>query len=163
MTIASQPYADGRSAERKRAGRGATLRDAVYRPIDIVIADLSATGFGMTTAEDLAVGSYVNLSLAGICKRDVRVVRRYGMNYGCEFIQPLSPADLDLALKAGVVVGASFAIGDGSERATQAAGDGRAFKASPRIRALVLVATVAVLWLAVLYTARLLVTTFAVA
>ena len=139
------------------AGRGATLRDAVYRPIDIVIADLSVSGFGMTTSENLAVGSCLNLSIAGINKRDVRITRRYGMNYGCEFTLPLSAADLDLALRSGAVVDASFAMTDQGAGAQHASDGSHGFKASPRIRATVLLVTIAVLWAGLLSLIHLLI------
>lgn len=151
MTLIAQLYTDGRGAERVSAGRGATLRDSGQRPIDIVIEDLSATGFGISTAEDIPVGSILNLRLAGISKRDVRVVRRFGLNYGCEFAPPLDERELDLALSAGSVVDASFAI---SELAPLLPLD---TKLSPPLRAGVLFGTIAALWLTIIFAVDLLV------
>lgn len=157
MTLVAQLYTDGRGAERVAAGRDATLRDSAQRPIDIVIEDLSSSGFGMSTAEDLAVGSILNLRLAGISKRDVRVVRRFGLTYGCEFAPPLTERELALVLSAGLVIDASFAVSDDGARFAVSGVPGSSAKLSPPMRAGVLFGSIAALWLVIILAVDLLV------
>ena len=146
MLVAQLYREDARKAKRKFAGREATLRDAVERPIDIVVEDLSIGGFGMSTTEDLPVGCVLNLRLPGIGKRKVRVVRRFGLNYGCEFAQSLSDAELGGALNGGSVVTGSFMSPEGSTSVLRA----RDAKLTTPLRVGVLGGMVGVLWLAIL-------------
>lgn len=117
MTLTATLYPDNRSAKRLALGRDATLRNTARRPVDVLIQELSATGFGMSTNVDFAVGSIVSLRLAGVIKRKVRVVRRVGTLYGCEFLVPLNDSDVSFASKASAVAAGNFGSGateDGS-------------------------------------------------
>lgn len=156
MTLVAQFYENGRGARRVLSGRGATLRDPVTRPIDIVIDDLSLTGFGMSTTEDMSVGSIFHLRLAGIDKRDVRVVRRFGLSYGCEFMPPLSDAELALALSTGLVVDASFALDKDMPFKSAGVGNGGA-KIPPLFRVGIVIGALAMLWVTIVLAVHVLV------
>lgn len=117
MMMAATLSSTGRVAQRIPAARPATLRDAFRQPIDIFIENLSVVGFGMSTMADLPLGSLVSLQLAGIERRDARVVRRLGLSYGCEFIVPLDAWELTGALDASAVLNGQFPAEDGMARA----------------------------------------------
>jgi hypothetical protein len=112
MMLAATFSNTGRATHRIPTARPATLRDAQRQPIDIFIENLSADGFGMSTTTSLARGERVSLQLAGIEPREARVVRRLGLSYGCEFVNPLDSRELSIALDAGTVLNARFAADD---------------------------------------------------
>ncbi len=100
MALAAQLYRDARAAERFRVGLDATLRDPEHMPIDVMVEDLSASGFRVLTATDLAVGVEIGLGLAGIGMHRAAVIWCEGGVCGCAFVQPLTKAVLDRALGA---------------------------------------------------------------
>ena len=100
MAIAAQLYQDGREAERHRVEFDATLRDPAFMPLDVVIEDLSTSGFRVVTDTILPLAAEIGLGLAGIGTHRARVVWRSDGIYGCEFLAPLKDADLRLALSA---------------------------------------------------------------
>lgn len=104
MSVAAKLYADDRVAIRRAVSLDATLRDVEQRPVDVEIEDLSGTGFRMSSTAELAIGAIVGVGLAGVGRRDARVVRRTGALYGCEFLVPIGNADIDRALKAETVI-----------------------------------------------------------
>lgn len=108
MSLAVTPSTKGRAVPRIPTARPATLRNAQRQPIDIFLENLSVDGFGMTTATDLPRGARVSLQLGGVGPRDALVVRRLGLSYGCEFIEPLDGLDLAAALASDAVVGGYF-------------------------------------------------------
>ncbi|RYF02911.1 MAG: pilus assembly protein PilZ [Oxalobacteraceae bacterium] len=108
MMMAATLSNAGRATHRIPTARPATLRDAQRQPIDILIENLSADGFGMSTTTSLSRGERVSLQLAGIDPREARVVRRLGLSYGCEFLVPLDMRELATALDAGTVLNGRF-------------------------------------------------------
>ncbi|WP_010217962.1 PilZ domain-containing protein [Sphingomonas sp. PAMC 26621] len=114
MMMAATLSCPGRAAHRIPAARPATLRNADRQPIDIFIENLSVVGFGMSTTADLSLGTFVSLQLAGIGRRDVRIVRRLGLSYGCEFVAPLDASELASAVGAGAVLSGKFGADDAS-------------------------------------------------
>lgn len=100
MGLAAHLYRDARWAERHQIERDATLRDPEWSPIDAIVDDLSESGFRVTTLADFTVGAEVALGLAGIGTHQARVVRRAKGFYGCEFLIPLTGAELSAALAA---------------------------------------------------------------
>lgn len=100
MALSAQLYQDDRSTRRFRVEFDATLRDPAHQPIDVVVEDLSATGFRVVTSAALDMGVEVGLGLAGIGTQRAFVVWRGEGIYGCEFIAPLKIDDLAAALAA---------------------------------------------------------------
>lgn len=92
----SQPYT--RSA-RKIVLRDSTLRDQNNIPIDVVVSDLSTTGFSVVAPLDLEIGAIVRIGLGGAGAASARVIRRAESSYGCQFLQPLGQDRVDAAFK----------------------------------------------------------------
>lgn len=108
MRLSARLYTDMRNAPRVSGGRPVTLRSAAHEPMDALIENLSRSGFGMSALADLKVGSVVGLSVGGALRRRVRIVRRTGLAYGCEFLTPLSDLEVSAALRSCDVVKANF-------------------------------------------------------
>ncbi|WP_213982374.1 PilZ domain-containing protein [Sphingomonas sp. dw_22] len=100
MGLVAYLYRDARWAERHQVERDATLRDPDWSPIDVTVEDLSEGGFRVVAETDLPIGAEIGLGLAGIGLHSARVVRRSGNAYGCEFLPPLTSAELRAALSA---------------------------------------------------------------
>jgi PilZ domain len=84
-------------AERTRVERGSTLREEGGAPREVLVHDLSRTGFRFSSSSHIAIGATVRLGLAGAGSANARVVRRDGDDHGCEFHWPLTAAQLDSA------------------------------------------------------------------
>jgi len=149
LRLTAQVYLDSRAAPRLQADRPVTIRTDREEPIDALIEDLSLSGFGMSTLADLPVGSIVGLSIGGALRRRVKIVRRTGLAYGCEFLTPLSDLEVSSALRAGDVVAASFVAEPRGDKAAAAKPGGR--KLSFLARLYVLVGTLTALWTIVIY------------
>lgn len=100
MAIAAALYRDGRTAERHVVALDGTLRDPDLKPIDILVDDLSLTGFRIPAEPGLEPADLVSLGLAGVGIRSARVVRRDGESLGCAFLSPLGEDQLAAALDA---------------------------------------------------------------
>ncbi|WP_230482066.1 PilZ domain-containing protein [Sphingomonas sp. Leaf21] len=98
MAITAQMISDDRGSERYAVDLDATLRDRVAQPYDVVIEDLSATGFRLSGGPALTTGAVASIGFAGIGVHPVRVIRQEGMTYGCEFVTPLNAEMLNKAL-----------------------------------------------------------------
>jgi hypothetical protein len=91
--------------ERRRAPRypveaDATLRAPDGRPLDVLIYELSMTGFRMETPERLDPDATFSIGIAGI-RVDATVASRRGpTGYGCEFVAPITFYQLTEALEA---------------------------------------------------------------
>ncbi|MDB5584379.1 MAG: hypothetical protein JWR80_9555 [Bradyrhizobium sp.] len=118
--LAARLYPENRGAARSKTERPVTLRAARNVPVDAMVENLSRTGFAMSTIADLGIGSVIGLSVGGALRRRVRIVRRVGFAYGCEFLSPLSDLEVSAALRSGDVVAADFL----SDAATSAAPSG---------------------------------------
>lgn len=149
MMMAATLSCPGRAALRIPAARPATLRNAERQPIDIFIENLSVVGFGMSTTADLSIGTFVSLQLAGIGRRDVRIVRRLGLSYGCEFVVPLDACELACAVGAGAVLSGRF----GSEE-NSASGRSASTRFHPLGRMAVLLMVNLVLWSTIVWGVR---------
>lgn len=112
MQINAQIISDDRGSERFIASLDATLRDRVTRPHDVMIEDLSLTGFRLSGGPKLNIGEQASIGFAGIGVQQVRVIRQDGNTYGCEFITPITQEKLSAALTAEPVSSIAFpAIG----------------------------------------------------
>lgn len=100
MAIIAQLYRDARWAARRKVEIEATLRDPDWSPADAVVEDLSASGFRVTIAAEFPEGAEVSLGIAGIGLRHARIVRRTENGYGCEFLIPLTEAQVRRAIES---------------------------------------------------------------
>lgn len=100
MAITAKLISDDRTAERFTVELDATVRNAAARPYDVVVEDLSATGFRMAGGPVMGIGDPVLIGFAGIGVQAARLTRVHDDSYGCEFLQPLRPTDLSTALRA---------------------------------------------------------------
>lgn len=147
--LAARLYPENRTAPRAVAARPVTLRSTKNQPIDAIVENLSRTGFAMSTTADLGIGSVIGLSVGGALRRRVRIVRRLGLAYGCEFLTPLSDLEVSAALKSGDVVAADF-VSDARSGSHGAMGRGHARKLSYLARAYILGALLIGLWTALI-------------
>lgn len=86
---------DARGRARHAVALGGTLRDPVRAPHDVLVSEVSATGFRIPATVALAPGDAITLGLAGIGARAARVVREdAGGQYGCAFVSPLDEGEL---------------------------------------------------------------------
>jgi hypothetical protein len=108
MALAAKLYRDDRLADRQTVNLDATLRTPDQRPVDILIEDLSATGFRMGGSDTLALNSIVSVGISGIGRRDARIVRRSDDHYGCEFLTPIGAAEIAKAQTVETIVRADF-------------------------------------------------------
>ncbi|HVF95532.1 MAG TPA: PilZ domain-containing protein [Sphingomonas sp.] len=108
MALAAKLYRDERAADRQAVNLDATLRKPDQRPVDILIEDLSATGFRMTGAGELALGAVLSVGISGIGRRDARVVRHGDDHDGCEFVVPIAAAEIARAQTVDTIVRADF-------------------------------------------------------
>lgn len=95
-------------AERVAIERPSTLRDHLRQPIDVVINDLSSTGFLLSTELNLKIGSTVSIGLPGLGSHQARVQRSDGKRYGCTFLTPITDAEVKTASVANTLVHAAF-------------------------------------------------------
>lgn len=147
LRLAAQVYLDNRAAPRVATDRQITLRTEREEPIDALIEDLSLSGFGMSTLADLPIGSVVGLSIGGALRRRVKIVRRVGLAYGCEFLTPLSDLEVSSALRAGDVVAANFVAEPSSDFSARRSGR----KLSYLAKLYVLVGLLTALWAILIY------------
>lgn len=139
-------HPENRRSPRAAADRAVTLRRSNDEPLDALVENLSRSGFAMSTVADLGIGTVIGLSFGGALRRRVRIVRRIGLAYGCEFLAPLSDLEVSAALRSGDVVVADF-VPD-PDRAEEAGGSARAKarKLSYLARAYILGALLVSLW-----------------
>ena len=72
--------------ERIAVNSGATLRDPSGQPDDVVVCDLSGTGFRLSGERTLSSDGDVTLGIGGIV-RTARIVRETDTGYGFAFAQ----------------------------------------------------------------------------
>lgn len=87
-----------RDTERHATALDATVRTADGAPSDVLIHDLSTTGFRMETPAELDVNSIVWIGMVGARICAASVTRRDGSGYGCKFLAPITSAQLTEAL-----------------------------------------------------------------
>lgn len=100
MAVMAALYRDVRSAERHEVALDGTLRNPDWKPFDVVVDELSSTGFRVPATTHLDVGAAVSLGLPGVGMCPAQVVRRTAEQYGCVFSTPLSPDQFAAALRA---------------------------------------------------------------
>jgi hypothetical protein len=152
MGLAAQLYQDAqdaRRAERFPIGFDATLRDPAHVPLDVVVEDISATGFRMITDADLAAGADIRLGLAGIGVHRAQIVWHANGIYGCAFVTPLTSADLNIALSAPSSAPVTLpGVGPSAQASFDADVDEQPVrKLPPPVRLLVIVALAITAWI----------------
>ncbi|WEJ99707.1 MAG: PilZ domain-containing protein [Candidatus Sphingomonas phytovorans] len=96
--------------ERRGAPRYPVLVDATLRasddglPLDVLIYDLSMTGFRMETSDALDAEAMIWIGIAGTRVNAAVVARRGPNGYGCEFVTPITFYQLSEALNPAPVV-----------------------------------------------------------
>jgi len=83
---------------------GATLRGVEGEPIDVLIYELSLTGFRMETPAALDLEESVWICIGGTQVNAALVARRGPTGYGCEFVTPITMAQLKSALNPGKII-----------------------------------------------------------
>ncbi|WP_448663337.1 PilZ domain-containing protein [Sphingomonas sp. CJ20] len=90
---------DQRGAIRFTVSSDTTLRGADGQPIDVVVENLSRTGFLFLSDTEIPAGSLVAIGLSGAGAREAQVVWRDGNRHGCEFLVPLPQSAMAKAFK----------------------------------------------------------------
>lgn len=103
MAVTAALYEDVRLAERHSVSLDGTMRDTDRTPHDVVIEDLSLTGFRVPTGANLNLTDLISLGLPGVGKRPARVIWKAGERCGCTFLDPLTDAELRAALAGPVL------------------------------------------------------------
>ncbi|MES1973777.1 MAG: PilZ domain-containing protein [Pseudomonadota bacterium] len=129
-----------RGAQRYPAEVDATLRVVDDVPLDVLIYDLSMTGFRMETAEPLDPGTMIWVGIAGTRVNAAVVARRGPTGYGCEFVSPITFYQLSEALNPTETVipferGGPAEAGDGpGDRPDDRSGDRPRLRIPDRLR-----------------------------
>lgn len=100
MPVAAALYREVRESERHAVALDGTLRDPDWMPYDVVVENLSSTGFRIPTEAGLQVGALVSLGLTGVGMCPARVARQADGQIGCTFLVPLGRGELKAALDA---------------------------------------------------------------
>jgi hypothetical protein len=87
-------HAGMRRAERRSTRAPSTLRTDGMRPIDVTVVDVSTTGLGVETSEDLRISDEISIGLPGVGTRRAFIAWRRDNRYGCAFYSPLDESDL---------------------------------------------------------------------
>ena len=87
-----------RAAVRYPVEVGATLRASDGQPLDVLVYDLSMTGFRIETTEALDLDAPIWIGIAGARVNAAIVARRGPNGYGCEFVTPITFYQLTEAL-----------------------------------------------------------------
>lgn len=127
--------------ERLPVNANSTVRGTDRMPRDVLVEDLSATGFRFRSPERFAIGSGLHLGLAGAGRAQARIVRVEADAYGCEFTVPLTTAQLAGAFSGGSVLTRDFA---GTQTMTLLPYEDRRYPGAARL--LVLAAGAALSW-----------------
>jgi hypothetical protein len=107
---------EDRSAERYRLQIQATGSQADAGAAEILVQDLSATGFLIESDYPFATGDALTVDMPGIGKVDASLVWTSGRFFGGEFARPLSRDALKSLLSHSKVVGPSFRATGASDR-----------------------------------------------
>ena len=92
------PQYEDRRGARRRELRLVRAGHIPERSVMVTIHDLSRTGLLIDTAAGLAANDIFGLKLPDGSSRDVRVAWQQGTRFGCEFVIPLTSADLSAVL-----------------------------------------------------------------
>ena len=108
MALMAQLVRDIRGAERESLDVAGTLRHVRNGPIDVVVEDLSATGFRVRTQVRLDLHEKVTVGIPGVGQRSAYVVRETPDGFGCEFVTAIDPQLVSAPSTARSVVEVDF-------------------------------------------------------
>ena len=148
MAMLATLHEHRRAAERQASEAGATLR-VDGDPYDVLIANISVSGCLFVCAQELEVGDTVTIGIAGVGRRDARIVRALDSRFGAEFNVPLLPSEVELAasIPAETVVSLfPWPVIDRSFDLDESANP----LVTPKARLMILVGLVASTWAAIL-------------
>jgi hypothetical protein len=86
-----------REEARATVDRPSTIRTFDAFPHDVIVEDLSQTGFSFTSSSTVPTGAIVHVGLAGAGRAAAEVTWRSGDRHGCRFRPPLGAAQLSAA------------------------------------------------------------------
>jgi hypothetical protein len=86
-----------RTRPRAAIARASTLRTTDAEPLDVMVEDLSASGFCFSSMISVAAGTRVRVGLAGGGRAEAEVTWHDGKRHGCTFTPPLTPAQSSAA------------------------------------------------------------------
>lgn len=84
------PTSDARSTGRADVGIKAQLREMGGKAHEVVVEDLSASGFRVDSIYNVAVGGRVFLTIPGFAAMEAVVAWKDKSGYGCKFERPLN-------------------------------------------------------------------------
>lgn len=93
-------YGQARGAERHAVEIDATLRGPSREAVDVVIEDLSTSGFRIPSVSAVEPGTQFSIGLPGLGTRLAVAVRDASGRYGCVFLEELGASELQTALTA---------------------------------------------------------------
>lgn len=109
MALLATLHDHRRADERQALDVDATLR-VEGRPIDALIADISASGCLFVCEEVLNVDDTVTIGIAGVGRRQARVVRVQGCRFGAVFETALLRSEIDAVVAMPDDVMVSFPL-----------------------------------------------------
>ncbi|HEX8445353.1 MAG TPA: PilZ domain-containing protein [Sphingomonas sp.] len=105
------PSTDRRDADRRPVDRPSTFRPDSAAPVDVVVHDLSATGFRVAIDNPPLIGTAVSIGLPGLGRRTGTVTRLTADGAACQFTTPLDIASVTQAFAVDpVVIGPFIAL-----------------------------------------------------
>jgi len=102
-------WSGGRQHERTVVQRRTTLRDEEGLASDVILEDLSLSGFRMISEDRLIPGQSILVGLEGVGVRSAKVIWAKDDVAGCQFTKDISPSEMDTTLNASVVIETRFA------------------------------------------------------
>jgi hypothetical protein len=108
MALKARLIRDSREGKREAVDVAGTLRHVRNVPIDVIVEDLSTTGFRVRTDARLGLDEKVTVGIPGVGQHAASVVRRTSDGFGCEFITPIAPQHVSAPSYARSVVEVDF-------------------------------------------------------
>lgn len=99
MSLVAKLFPDARDTQRYDVVLNGTLRNPERKPADVVVVDLSKTGFRVNVTSGIAIGDVVTLAIYGIGLRSAWVIRETEQQFGCQFLVALEDLELATALQ----------------------------------------------------------------
>ncbi|GGB25971.1 hypothetical protein GCM10011380_14450 [Sphingomonas metalli] len=95
---------DERAADRRSVNLDGTLRQQDdRRPVDVMIEDLSATGFRMVCSEPMALDATITVGIAGLGRHVALIVRSAPPQYGCRFLSPIDVSGVEASVQPTIL------------------------------------------------------------
>ncbi|HEU0066958.1 MAG TPA: hypothetical protein VFQ57_06930 [Sphingomonas sp.] len=95
MALVAQLYNENRSGDRHSVDLGGAVARGLGRPVDVLVDELSVSGFRMISGVPVATGATIGVTIGDLGRRQVIVVRQSGSRLGCAFVAPITNAELE--------------------------------------------------------------------